>query len=156
MGRTITQIIMIKKRLLLWEIRLTLREQFSSENGRMELKNFYVFLELMPDDENIILSDNDVEESAGGVFKIRFIGFMFKWQYGKHILVSPRDSIREQCFPDLNNKKHIFIEYKGDCNEQQGKWTCFISWKGFKEGNQCETLLSVTGSGKTFTMANVI
>ena len=28
--------------------------------------------------------------------------------------------------------------------------------KGFKEGNQCETLLGVTGSGKTFTMANVI
>ena len=27
---------------------------------------------------------------------------------------------------------------------------------GFKEGNQCETLLGVTGSGKTFTMANVI
>ncbi len=24
--------------------------------------------------------------------------------------------------------------------------------KGFKEGNQCETLLGVTGSGKTFTM----
>ncbi|MGN0324064.1 MAG: excinuclease ABC subunit UvrB [Oliverpabstia sp.] len=28
--------------------------------------------------------------------------------------------------------------------------------EGFKEGNQCETLLGVTGSGKTFTMANVI
>ena len=28
--------------------------------------------------------------------------------------------------------------------------------KGFKEGNQAETLLGVTGSGKTFTMANVI
>ena len=28
--------------------------------------------------------------------------------------------------------------------------------KGFKEGNQCPTLLGVTGSGKTFTMANVI
>ncbi|XME02490.1 excinuclease ABC subunit UvrB [Lachnospiraceae bacterium C1.1] len=28
--------------------------------------------------------------------------------------------------------------------------------KGFNEGNQCETLLGVTGSGKTFTMANVI
>ena len=28
--------------------------------------------------------------------------------------------------------------------------------KGFKEGKQCETLLGVTGSGKTFTMANVI
>lgn len=28
--------------------------------------------------------------------------------------------------------------------------------QGFQEGNQCETLLGVTGSGKTFTMANVI
>ena len=28
--------------------------------------------------------------------------------------------------------------------------------KGFKEGNQCQTLLGVTGAGKTFTMANVI
>ena len=28
--------------------------------------------------------------------------------------------------------------------------------KGFKEGNQFETLLGVMGSGKTFTMANVI
>ena len=28
--------------------------------------------------------------------------------------------------------------------------------EGFKAGNQFETLLGVTGSGKTFTMANVI
>ena len=28
--------------------------------------------------------------------------------------------------------------------------------KGFKEGNHFEPLLGVTGSGKTFTMANVI
>ena len=28
--------------------------------------------------------------------------------------------------------------------------------KGFEEGNQFETLLGVTGSGKTFTIANVI
>lgn len=28
--------------------------------------------------------------------------------------------------------------------------------EGFKSGNQCQTLLGVTGSGKTFTMANVI
>ena len=28
--------------------------------------------------------------------------------------------------------------------------------KGFKEGNHFQTLLGVTGSGKTFTMANVI
>ncbi|MGF6365286.1 excinuclease UvrABC helicase subunit UvrB [Aequitasia blattaphilus] len=27
---------------------------------------------------------------------------------------------------------------------------------GFKEGNQAQTLLGVTGSGKTYTMANVI
>jgi len=27
---------------------------------------------------------------------------------------------------------------------------------GFREGNQAQTLLGVTGSGKTFTMANVI
>ena len=27
--------------------------------------------------------------------------------------------------------------------------------KGFKEGNQFQTLLGVTGSGKTFTMANL-
>lgn len=28
--------------------------------------------------------------------------------------------------------------------------------QGFREGNQFQTLLGVTGSGKTFTMANVI
>ena len=28
--------------------------------------------------------------------------------------------------------------------------------KGFREGNQFQTLLGVTGSGKTFTMANVV
>ena len=28
--------------------------------------------------------------------------------------------------------------------------------KGFKDGNQFQTLLGVTGSGKTFTMANII
>ena len=28
--------------------------------------------------------------------------------------------------------------------------------KGFREGNQFETLLGATGSGKTFTMANII
>jgi len=28
--------------------------------------------------------------------------------------------------------------------------------QGFKDGNQCQTLLGVTGSGKTFTMANII
>ena len=28
--------------------------------------------------------------------------------------------------------------------------------EGFREGNQFQTLLGVTGSGKTFTMANII
>ena len=32
-------------------------------------KNFCDFLDFMPDDENIMLSDNDVEESNGGEFK---------------------------------------------------------------------------------------
>ena len=32
----------------------------------------------------------------------------------------------------------------------------WINSFGFREGNQCQTLLGVTGSGKTFTMANVI
>ncbi len=32
-------------------------------------KNFRDFLDFMPDDENIMLSDNDVEESNGGEFK---------------------------------------------------------------------------------------
>ncbi len=32
-------------------------------------KNFCDFLDFMPDDENIMLSDSDVEESNGGVFK---------------------------------------------------------------------------------------
>ena len=28
--------------------------------------------------------------------------------------------------------------------------------EGFRQGNQAQTLLGVTGSGKTFTMANII
>ena len=32
-------------------------------------KIFVIFLDFMPDDENIMLSDNDVEESNGGEFK---------------------------------------------------------------------------------------
>ena len=48
---------------------------------------------------------------------------------------------------------HLVSEYKptGDQSEAIKKLV-----KGFKEGNQCQTLLGVTGSGKTFTMANVI
>ena len=41
------------------------------KNVMKERKNFYFcdFLEFMHYDENIILSDNDVEESNGGGFK---------------------------------------------------------------------------------------
>ena len=48
---------------------------------------------------------------------------------------------------------HLVSEYKptGDQPEAIKKLV-----KGFKEGNQCQTLLGVTGSGKTFTIANVI
>ena len=47
----------------------------------------------------------------------------------------------------------LYSEYKptGDLPQAIEKLV-----KGFKEGNQFETLLGVTGSGKTFTMANVI
>ena len=47
----------------------------------------------------------------------------------------------------------LYSEYKptGDRPEAIEKLV-----KGFKEGNQFMTLKGVTGSGKTFTMANVI
>lgn len=48
-------------------------------------------------------------------------------------------------------KLHAPYEPTGDQPQAIGKLV-----KGFKEGNQFETLLGVTGSGKTFTMANVI
>ena len=56
----------------------------------------------------------------------------------------------------MQNSQQIFklhSEYKptGDQPQAIDKLV-----KGFKEGNQFETLLGVTGSGKTFTMANVI
>ena len=56
----------------------------------------------------------------------------------------------------IKNEEQIFrlhSEYKptGDQPQAIDKLV-----KGFKEGNQFETLLGVTGSGKTFTMANVI
>ena len=47
----------------------------------------------------------------------------------------------------------LVSEYKPTGDQPQAIADLF---KGFKEGNQCETLLGVTGSGKTFTMANVI
>ena len=48
-------------------------------------------------------------------------------------------------------KLHAPYEPTGDQPQEIKKLV-----KGFKEGNQFETLLGVTGSGKTFTMANVI
>ncbi len=47
----------------------------------------------------------------------------------------------------------LHSEYKPTGDQPQAIETLV---KGFKEGNQCQTLLGVTGSGKTFTMANVI
>ena len=41
-------------------------------------------------------------------------------------------------------------------NDRKNGWQLQELVKGFKEGNQCQTLLGITGSGKTFTMANVI
>ena len=46
---------------------------------------------------------------------------------------------------------HAPFEPTGDQPEAIAKLV-----EGFREGNQFETLLGVTGSGKTFTMANII
>ena len=56
----------------------------------------------------------------------------------------------------MQNSQQIFklhSEYKPTGDQPQAIERLV---KGFKEGNQFETLLGVTGSGKTFTMANVI
>ena len=56
----------------------------------------------------------------------------------------------------MQNSQQIFklhSEYKPTGDQPQAIEKLV---KGFKEGNQSETLLGVTGSGKTFTMANVI
>jgi excinuclease ABC subunit B len=52
---------------------------------------------------------------------------------------------------DLGFKLHAPYQPTGDQPQAIEKLV-----KGFKEGNQFQTLLGVTGSGKTFTMANVI
>lgn len=48
-------------------------------------------------------------------------------------------------------KLHSEYAPKGDQPEAIEKLVA-----GFKRGNQFQTLLGVTGSGKTFTMANII
>ena len=56
----------------------------------------------------------------------------------------------------MQNSQQIFklhSEYKPTGDQPQAIEKLV---RGFKEGNQFETLLGVTGSGKTFTMANVI
>ncbi len=56
----------------------------------------------------------------------------------------------------MQNKQNVFklhSEYK-PTGDQPAAIEALV--KGFKEGNQFQTLLGVTGSGKTFTMANVI
>ena len=56
----------------------------------------------------------------------------------------------------MQNEQKIFklhSEYK-PTGDQPAAIEALV--KGFKEGNQFQTLLGVTGSGKTFTMANVI
>ncbi len=56
----------------------------------------------------------------------------------------------------MQNKQNVFklhSEYK-PTGDQPAAIEALV--KGFQEGNQFQTLLGVTGSGKTFTMANVI
>ena len=56
----------------------------------------------------------------------------------------------------MQNEQKVFelhSEYAPTCDQPQAIEALV---KGFQEGNQFQTLLGVTGSGKTFTMANVI
>ena len=53
----------------------------------------------------------------------------------------------------MDKKFKLVSEYKPTGDQPQAIKELV---KGFKEGNQFETLLGVTGSGKTFTMANII
>ena len=53
----------------------------------------------------------------------------------------------------MENKFKVVSKYKPTGDQPQAIEQLV---EGFKEGNQFETLLGVTGSGKTFTMANVI
>ena len=53
----------------------------------------------------------------------------------------------------MENKFKVVSKYKPTGDQPQAIKELV---DGFKEGNQFETLLGVTGSGKTFTMANVI
>lgn len=53
----------------------------------------------------------------------------------------------------MDKKFKLVSEYKPTGDQPQAIKELV---KGFKEGNQFETLLGITGSGKTFTMANVI
>ena len=72
------------------------------------------------------------------------------WAYRQHFLLSDFGGVFVQ--PEQNIfKLHAPFEPTGD---QPQAIDALV--KGFKEGNQFETLLGVTGSGKTFTMANVI
>lgn len=50
----------------------------------------------------------------------------------------------------------LHAPYKPTGDQPQAIEKLVKGFKEFKEGNQFETLLGVTGSGKTFTMANVI
>ena len=65
------------------------------------------------------------------------------------------NTINESSFYDEKYMDHFELvsEYKPTGDQPQAIKELVA---GFKEGNQCETLLGVTGSGKTFTMANVI
>lgn len=65
------------------------------------------------------------------------------------------NTIKESSFYEEKYMDHFELvsEYKPTGDQPQAIKELVA---GFKEGNQCETLLGVTGSGKTFTMANVI
>ena len=73
----------------------------------------------------------------------------------KNDKLKKENTINESSFYEEKYMDHFELvsEYKPTGDQPQAIKELVA---GFKEGNQCETLLGVTGSGKTFTMANVI
>ena len=88
--------------------------------------------------------DSSFEHNYKGCVDNGIMVGVYKYSYANEI-----------CLKQENAMDHFELhsEYKPTGDQPQAIEKLV---KGFKEGNQFETLLGVTGSGKTFTMANVI
>ena len=84
--------------------------------------------------------------------KIKERTLVDRYDFKKKILEVILLQNKQKTFPEQSCFK-LHSEYQPTGDQPQAIEALV---KGFKEGNQFQTLLGVTGSGKTFTMANVI